>query len=253
MTGSTERLWQTRPGARTALGEVIEVRGKQFRLDRSPYCPQSQTYRHVQQPDRGTIWRANGEKRKLAGVYERNGQLWHQLRDVVPDMGERLNMHIDGPRREETSRAHTGLHLFLMAAMADRCPALSAVLEVRGSGTARLEFAEPYIDARRLAAWLARANQEVAADRRIEQGYVPRDAAGHTLLEQPFADGVTVPGPEHSLAFVGIEGVGALPCDGTHATRTSELGALRIRHAHANQRGGFVVVIETERPARRPV
>lgn len=246
---STERLWLTEPVRKTSIAEVVEVRGDRFRLDRSLYCPKSRAYRHPQRPDRGVVWLPNGEKRKLRTVFERDGALWHRLRDAVPNTGDRLQCHLDVPRREETARTHTALHLLVSAVVADRGPALAKDPEVQGGGTARVTFASPYIKPDTLAGWVQQVRRWTRADLPVHREPVTRDVAVHRLTAQPFDPPEPYPGPETTLESVFVDKVGGLPCDGTHAARTGDLGEFSFRHAHPTKAGGFLVVLHVAPPS----
>ena len=217
---ATERLWLTQPARRTTPAVVTMVKGPRFVLDRGLFAPRSRTYRHPQPPDEGTMWRANGEKRRLAGVVEEKGLLWHRLEGVVPALGEKLTCHLDVERRETTSRAHTALHL-LLHALGPGGPRLVADPEVKGGGTIRLTLAPKPDPRARVGEALARVKALIAEDRPITPLAVPRDLARHRLMPQPFVPDDPFPGPPDLLHGVEIAGVGALPCDGVHVTRTS--------------------------------
>lgn len=236
----TERLWLTEPARKTAHAAVVELRRDAFRVDRSLYCPRSSTYRHPQDPDQGTVWTDDGEKRKLVSVFEEAGEVWHRLRDRVPPVGARLNCHLDPEHRGMTSRAHTALHLLLEAVD----PSVVLVgAEVKGGGTFRLDLGMPWVSPETVKGWFMHVRRRVDQDLPLRVEHVPRDVAKHKVRSVTWADGVAVPGPEHTLEviFVGDD-VRGIPCDGTFASRTSEVGEVVQTHAHANGKGGFVVV-----------
>lgn len=238
---NTERLWITDPRRRTALAEVIDVRGDRFRLDRSLFKPTTRAYRHPQRPDKGWIWVQGGNKHRLRSAFlDPHGVLWHRVEGERPAVGDRLQCHLDQRLREQDSRAHTAMHLLLAALHQAGGPPLTSDPEVRGGGHFRLELAR-FVAPHDLKAWLDRVDQFIAQDRKVERVYATREEAHHHFDEQAFTEPDPYPGPETSLEGVAIEGISAYPCDGTHVERTSEVGRLVIVEAHPGS-GGFVVV-----------
>ncbi|MBW3582682.1 MAG: hypothetical protein KY455_06245 [Euryarchaeota archaeon] len=242
-----ERLWLTEPERKTALADVTGVRGDRFTLDRGLYAPESRAYRHPQPADRGVVWLPNGEKRKLVGVFEEVDVVWHRLRDAVPTKGDRVQCHLDVPRRTLVSRAHTALHLFLLA-MGRELPPMVRDPEVQGGGTVRITCASSPVPRERIAAALKRCDAWCREDRVVRREPVPHDLAEHRFVEQRFQDPAPYPGPETTLEGVFVDGVGGFPCDGTHVGRTSAVGRIVVRHAHVGRGGDLVIVLAvTER------
>ncbi|MGB0652065.1 MAG: hypothetical protein ACPGQL_02595 [Thermoplasmatota archaeon] len=232
-----ERLWLTQPRRATCLTEVQEVQGDRFRVDRALFAPRSRACRHPQPADKGTVW-VEGEKRRLAGVMDdpADGQVWYRLRGTVPDVGARLQCEIDAKTRNLASRAHTALHLWLLASPTD-LPPLVADPEVRGGGHFRLTYAWTVAPAV-LADQVKRCQAAIARDVPLEHRYVTRDEAKHLAYRQPFQPPDPLPGPD-PLPLVGIGDVW-LPCDGTHVDRTGRIGGIVVSHARGG-REGFVV------------
>jgi len=235
----TERLWLTEPRRRTAIAHVTAVRGDWFLLDRSLYCPRSHAYRHPQVADRGVLWRQNGEKRNVAGVTDQDGLLWHRTEGATPALGERVQCHLDAGRRAGTERAHTALHL-LLHTLPPGVGRLVADPEVRGGGHIRLALDGPLAAPETLARWRQAVLGLVGDDRPVARIHVADAEVANGLRPQPFID-QPYPGPPETKEAVRIEGVGALPCDGTHADRTSVVRDLLLAERHA-RRGVAVLV-----------
>ncbi len=235
---SMRLLWVTEPSRSTCLATVTAVDGVWFQVDRALFAPKSRACRHPQMADKGTVW-IQGEKRRLDAVRDvgpgQQQDVWYRLRGTVPPVGAKLQCELDAAHRRAMSHAHTAMHLFAFHADA----ALVCDPEVRGGGHARLTF-DRFIAPPDLAAWLARANQDVAADIPVEASYMSREEARHVATPQHFTPPDPLPGPD-VLPMVRI-GQSCVPCDGTHVDRTGRIGRIRIAHA-AMGRDGFVVVL----------
>lgn len=243
---ATERLWVTEPSRRTSLSEVVEVRGRAFRLDRTLFHPKSRTYAHPQRRDRGTVWVEGKDKRALRSVYERAGTVWHEVDGDPPPVGVDLQCHLDVPHREQVERAHTAMHLLLAALWDPTDPIpLARDPEVKGGGTFRLELDRSYARPDEVKAWLDEANQLVERDLPVTTRFVARDEAGDAYagVDEQFVDGrPSYPGPqEGSLRVVDVEEGPSYPCDGTHVERTGEVR--RIVVAQVEPRGGEVLLM----------
>jgi Ser-tRNA(Ala) deacylase AlaX len=236
----TERLWLTQPRRATAIAKVVAVEGGLFALDRSLFAPTSRLCRHPQPHDMGMVWIDGGEKRKLVRVLDRGGRLWHQLRGTVPPVGATLNCQLDQERREKESRAHTAMHLLLVALQRAGAGPLVADPTVKGGGTFRLDFAQAPAP-KLLAAALAQANQWVQDNRPVRVEHVLRGMETKVLDAQQFEVPDPYPGPDGSVPAARVEGVCCLPCDGTHVERTLKVGRVVVAQAHRGA-GGFVVV-----------
>lgn len=251
MTAPTERLWLTEPRRRTSLSEVVEVRGNAFRLDRTLYHPKTRTYHHPQRKDRGTLWIEGGEKRKLATVFQRGGEVWHRLRGTVPKVGDELQCHLDVPHRAKVERAHTAMHLLLRSMWTQGGPALVTDPEVKGGGTFRLDLERGYVDGSEVKRWLDRANQWVGEDHDVIYDHVPRDAAQDVhsgVHQQLIHDAPSYPGPASTLRVARMGTACTYPCDGTFVERTSEVGRIVVQHARPTNRGTFLIVGKARGP-----
>lgn len=226
----TDRLWITDPKRTTCLAEVVEVRGNEFRVDKALFAPRSRACRHPQNHDKGTIW-LDGEKRRLHSVRE-TGDVWYSLRGTIPSVGQQLQCQLDQTVRNEASRAHTAMHLFL----AQTEVPMVANPEVKGGGHFRLTYAWPF-DA---ATCLQGARSLVRADLPVERTHATRDAE-RFLSVQHFQPPDPIPGPD-LLPLVKI-GDHCVPCDGSHVNRTGRINGIRLVHA-AQGKEGFVVTCQ---------
>jgi alanyl-tRNA synthetase len=247
---TAERLWETEPGRKTALAEVVDTRGEEFRLDRALFRLKSRDYRHPQRADAGTVWVDGGDKHQLVTVFEREGLVWHRVDGETPSVGDELQLHLDRARRELDSRAHTAMHLLLRAVTQLVDVTLVDDPEVKGGGRFRLDLRGWSIRPDVLAEAVDRVNTWIDDDVPVERAYEPRDVAEHKLDPQPFEEGAPYPGPGTTVEVVRVDGVCAYPCDGTHADRTGELEELVLREADPRQEGVWMVVGEVPKPGR---
>ncbi|PSG97347.1 hypothetical protein BRD56_06725 [Thermoplasmatales archaeon SW_10_69_26] len=246
----TKRLWETEPGRKTALAEVVETRGAEFRLDRTLFRPKSRAYRHPQRADGGTVWVQGGDKHDLVAVVERGGAIWHRIHGADLSAGDDLQLHLDQDQRELDSRAHTAMHLLLRAVTQIVDVTLVDDPEVKGGGRFRLDLRGWSIRPDVLAEAVDRVDTWIEQDVPVDRAYDPRDVAEHKLDPQPFEEGQPYPGPGTTIEVVRVDGVCAYPCDGTHADRTGELDELVLREADPRQEGVWMVVGEVPKPGR---
>lgn len=235
---ATVPLWVTEPRRATSLSTVTAVRGGWFALDRSLYAPTSRAYRHAQPQDQGYVW-LQGTKRRLVEVQWRDGELWHRCRDWRPDVGDKLQCHLDADRRLEVSRAHTAMHL-LVKAVADAGGVLRKDPEVKLGGHVRLDLAAPLAPPA-----LAQVRKRVLGwckpGLAVSTEAVLRTMQGRVLDAQPFMPPDPFPGPPDSLTAARVAGVCAYPCDGTHVDRTDRITEVVFAEAKAT-RAGFLLV-----------
>lgn len=223
----TDRLWITDPGRVTCLAEVVEVRGDEFRVDKALFAPRSRACRHPQNHDEGTVW-LDGEKRRLHSVRD-NGDVWYALRGTVPPVGQSLQCQLNQDIRQETSRAHTAMHLVMQHIDVP----MVADPEVKGGGHFRLTYAWP-VDA---TSAVQKAMASLQADVVVERTYATR-AAEKFLTPQHFQPPDPVPGP-YLLPLVKI-GDHCVPCNGTHVDRTGRISTIAITTAKQGK-DGFVL------------
>ncbi len=234
----SERLWISDPRRVTCLATVTQVKGDQFTVDRALFAPRSRACRHPQYADEGTIW-WDGEKRRLASVRERDGQVWYEMRGTVPTVGVELQCQLDQDVRGLSDRAHTAMHLMIAALQQVGAPPMTADAEVKGGGCFRITLAWATAPTM-LAEALQVTQRAIEADVLVSRAYAPKAEIGRFVTPQSFQPPDPVPGPE-VISVVKIGDVCAYPCDGTHVDRTGRIGKLVVAHARAGK-GGFVVV-----------
>lgn len=234
MPRPTDLVYLREPRRRTLLAQVTATRGPYFLLDTTIFAPTSHAYRHPQPADRGEIW-FGGDKRILTKVVWDRGEVRHSVRGTTPHVGATARCLLEAGRRDDASRAHLALHLVLSVFSRRRLGVLTREPEAQGGRgfvlTARWNAWSPAA----LKDVMDAANAAAAAKHEVAYEYMPRNAA-RGIDEQPFEDGVTLPGPD-VLRVVRVGGASALPCDGTFPERTSGLGRIVARSVHPGREG----------------
>ena len=175
--------------------------------------------------DSGTLERADGSVVTLAtAVYgEDRSQIVHVPAEgsTLPQVGEKVVLHLDWARRYRLMRVHTALHL------------LSVVLPypVTGGqisdGDGRLDFdlPEAALDKEEIA---AKVNEISAGDHAITSEWITDaeleanpDLVKTMSVKPPMGSGRV------RLIRIGAD-VDLQPCGGTHVSRTSEIGTIEV-------------------------
>jgi len=236
----TERLFLEDPNRAHCLADVVDRRGRAVILTRSVLYGTSRAYGHEQPTDRGHLVivggnpqavppgaprggapppSGRGRKIKIARVAETPAGLVHHLEGDAPSRGASVQVHLDLPRRLLASHAHTTSHMVAHLTAPPR-PAVPATLlappKVVGNGGVRVHLRG---DA---TALLRRLRDLVQEDRKVTWRWSEPERA-------PAPDPWPPPHVAGPIRVVEIEGLGALPCDGTHARRTKEIRDIRGR------------------------
>lgn len=225
----TERLFLEDPVRAHCLAVVTQVRGQAVVLDRTVLYGESKAYGHPQPGDRGHLL-AEGRKIKIDRVNEREGVHLHHLAGAPPARGAKVQVHLDLPRRLVNSRAHTLAHLAVHAARAQKL-IFAEPPRVVGGGVVRAKVKG------NLTGFMERVQALVAADRPVTARWALPEGLPNPA---PW----TVPMVEGSVRLVEVAEVGALPCDGTHARRTLELGKVTARARPAWEWQDLELVVE---------
>jgi misacylated tRNA(Ala) deacylase len=216
----TEELFSTDAYARSCEAMVAEVTEDGLVLDRTVFYA-----RGGGQPGDTGLIRWDGGTVPVTDTVKRDGRVLHVLDGEAPPAGTAVTAEIDWDRRHTLMRTHTALH------------ALSAVIfrdhdaKVTGGnmepGVARMDFELETIDAefgRRVEEVL---NAELAADRPVHVGFLPRAEA----LSDPDLIRTKVnliPESVDPIRVIEIEGLDKQADGGTHVRSTGEVGVVRV-------------------------
>ena len=216
----TEELFSTDAYARMCEATVAEVTEDGLVLDRTVFYA-----RGGGQPGDTGVIRWDGGQASVSDTVKRDGNVLHTLVGQAPPVGTPVTAEIDWDRRHTLMRTHTALH------------ALSAVIfrehdaKVTGGnmepGVARMDFELEAIDAefgRRVEDVL---NAELAADRPVHVGFLPRAEA----LSDPDLIRTKVnliPESVDPIRVIEIEGLDKQADGGTHVRSTAEVGRVRV-------------------------
>jgi misacylated tRNA(Ala) deacylase len=218
----TERLFLAESNRASAPATVQAAGADGIVLDRSIFYARS----GGQPGDVGTL-RWEGGEVAIVDTLKGDGEnilLVPGTDGALPAPGAAVEMVLDWPRRHALMRMHTTLHL-LCAAL----PGAAVTGGQIGADRSRLDFDLPEAPDR--AALEARLNALIAEDHSVSARWVDESvldenpALVRTLSVKP-------PRGTGRLRLVQIGGDDAIvdlqPCGGTHISRTSEIGAVKI-------------------------
>ncbi|WP_454675125.1 alanyl-tRNA editing protein [Achromobacter pestifer] len=188
--------------------------------------------------DSGTLTLADGRVLTLTDtVYADDRQrILHVLDgDTVPQVGDRVTVAIDWPRRHRLMRLHTCLHLLgsLVPAPVTGCSI--------SPDSARIDFDLPESTlektdlTERLNA-LINARTDVAVN-----CITPEELAAQPDLVRTV--GAAPPAGTASIRIIEIPGVDRQPCGGTHVRNTAEIGPIAVTKIEKKSRTNRRVVI----------
>jgi misacylated tRNA(Ala) deacylase len=197
---------------------VVAVDGRRVALDRSAFFPGG----GGQPADHGT----------LAGLpvegLERDGDdVWHVLggEGTVPGVGDTVHGELDWERRHALMRTHTALHVLSAVIWRDHeAKVTGASMEpLRG----RMDFELEGLSGELVREIEARVNEEVAADRPVRVGFLPREEADRRpeLIRTKVS---LLPPSITVVRTVEIEGLDLQADGGTHVASTGEIGHVSI-------------------------
>ncbi|MEN5068015.1 alanyl-tRNA editing protein [Achromobacter aegrifaciens] len=188
--------------------------------------------------DSGTLTLADGRALTLADtVYaEDRKRILHVLEgDIAPQMGERVSVAIDWPRRHRLMRLHTCLHL-----LGSLVPAPVTGCNI-SPDSARIDFdlPESTLDKADLT---ERLNALIDARTGVSINCItPEELAAQPDLVRTI--GAAPPVGTASIRIVEIPGVDRQPCGGTHVANTGEIGAVIVTKIEKKSRTNRRVVV----------
>ena len=231
---ATRKRFDAEPYLGQCDATVIAVNPEGIELDETVCYARS----GGQAGDSGTLTLADGRVLTLADtVYADDRQrILHVLDgDTAPQVGDRVTVSIDWPRRHRLMRLHTCLHLLgsLVPAPVTGCSI--------SPDSARIDFDLPESTlektdlTERLNALINRS-LDVAVN-----GITPEELAAQPDLVRTV--GAAPPAGTAKIRIIDIPGVDRQPCGGTHVRNTAEIGAIAVTKIEKKSRTNRRVVV----------
>ncbi|MDO8362989.1 MAG: alanyl-tRNA editing protein [Actinomycetota bacterium] len=216
---------------------VTAVRGGAVALDRTAFYPTGGGQPH----DTGTLAGLPVvDVRKEVG--DAGEGVWHQLLGgPLPAVGDRVDGEIDWERRHRLMRTHSALHVLCGVIWNEwRVPVTGGNMEPL---VARMDFEFDPVPEGFAARVEQLVNAELAADRRIEVAFLPRDTAVHDadLIRTKVN---MIPEAVTEIRVVDIVGLDKQADGGTHVNSTAEVGRLRVLKLENKGKGNKRVRVE---------
>ncbi|MCV6905026.1 MAG: alanyl-tRNA editing protein [Achromobacter xylosoxidans] len=224
----TRKRFDDAPYERQCDATVVAVGADGVELDQTVCYARS----GGQAGDSGTLTLADGRVLALADtVYaDERRRIVHVLAEGVapPQVGERVTVAIDWPRRHRLMRLHTCLHLLgaLVPAPVTGCSI--------SPDSARIDFdlPESTLDKADLT---ERLNALITAATDVTVNAItPEELAAQPDLVRTI--GAAPPAGTERIRIIEIAGVDRQPCGGTHVANTGEIGAVTITRIEKKSR-----------------
>jgi alanyl-tRNA synthetase len=151
-----------------------------------------------------------------------DGTILHVLAADAPAIGATITAELDWARRRQHMAQHTAQHL-LSGALLDRAQAATASARL-GETTLTIDVQRDRIPEAELAAAEALANDLIDDDLAVRAWFPDAGELAQIKLRRD-------PKVDAHIRVVAIGDFDFSPCGGTHCTRTSQLGAVRITGA----------------------
>lgn len=224
MTFETEALFRDNSYLKEAEGTVVAMTDSGgIILDRTIFYATS----GGQPGDTGYLERADGSRIAIAGTVtgENKNEIIHLPAEgaILPEIGERLALHIDWERRLKLMRMHTACHLLSVV-----CPFPITGAAV-GEEESRVDFDLPDPSYTREMV-TEKLMELVNADAPVaikwisdEEFFANPDIVKSKNVRPPVGSG------RIRLVLIGENGaIDSQPCGGTHVASTGEVGAIHI-------------------------
>jgi misacylated tRNA(Ala) deacylase len=228
----TELLYLRDAELRSFDAVVIALDGQRVALDRTAFYPTGGGQPH----DTGTL---NGVS--VTEVRKEADQVWHTIDGSLPSVGDTVHGTIDWERRHQLMRTHCAMHVLCGVIWnAYRVPVTGGNMEPL---SARMDFEFDPVPEGFLDEVQRLVDAEVAADRRVEVSFLPRD----TALED--ADLIRtkvslIPDSVTEIRVVDIVGLDKQADGGTHVQSTAEIGKITIRKLENKGKGNKRLRVE---------
>jgi misacylated tRNA(Ala) deacylase len=228
---ATELLYLTDSYLRSFTGRVVDVdsEGGRVALDRTAFYPTGGGQPH----DSGTLG-----GRSVVEVRKEGDIVWHTVSREgdaeLPAVGEEVEGEVDWERRHALMRTHTALHVLCGVIWNEWGKAVTGGNMEPLSARMDFEFDPlpegfgPRVE--------ELVNAELAADRKIEVSFLPRDTA--VTDEDLIRTKVNlIPESVREIRVVDIVGLDKQADGGTHVASTSEVGRIRVTKTESKGKG----------------
>jgi misacylated tRNA(Ala) deacylase len=215
---------------------VTAVDGQRVALDRTAFYPTGggQPY------DTGRL----GDARVME-VRKEGDEVWHTIEGPVPAVGDEVEGEIDWDRRHALMRTHSALHVLCGVIWNEWGKA------VTGGNmdplSARMDFEFDPLPSGFGARVEDLVNAELAADRRIEVSFLPRDTAvaDADLIRTKVN---MIPETVKEIRVIDIVGLDKQADGGTHVRTTGEVGRIRVTKTESKGKGNKRIRLEVVDP-----
>jgi misacylated tRNA(Ala) deacylase len=226
---ATELLYLTDAYLRSFAGRVVEVdaEGRRLALDRTAFYPTGGGQPH----DTGTLGGL-----PVVEVRKEGDTVWHKLdgEAVLPAVGDEVEGEVDWERRHALMRTHSALHVLCGVIWNEWGKAVTGGNMEPLSARMDFEFDPlpegfgPRVE--------DLVNAELAADRKIEVSFLPRDTA--VADEDLIRTKVNlIPESVREIRVIDIVGLDKQADGGTHVASTSEVGRIRVIKTESKGKG----------------
>jgi misacylated tRNA(Ala) deacylase len=233
---ATELLYLTDAYLRSFAARVVEVdaEGHRLALDRTAFYPTGGGQPH----DTGTLGGL-----PVVEVRKEGDTVWHKLdgEAALPAVGDEVEGEVDWERRHALMRTHTALHVLCGAIWNEWGKAVTGGNMEPLSARMDFEFDPlpegfgPRVE--------DLVNAELAADRKIEVSFLPRDTA--VADEDLIRTKVNlIPESVREIRVVDIVGLDKQADGGTHVASTSEVGRIRVTKTESKGKGNKRIRLE---------
>ncbi|MBV8161101.1 MAG: alanyl-tRNA editing protein [Acidimicrobiia bacterium] len=238
---ATELLYLTDAYLRTFAAQVVDVdpEGRRVALDRTAFYPTGGGQPH----DAGTLGGL-----PVIDVRKEGDSVWHSVdagagtgAEGLPAVGDRVEGEVDWGRRHALMRTHTALHVLCGVIWNEWGKAVTGGNMEPLSARMDFEFDPlpegfgPRVE--------ELVNKELAADRRIEVSFLPRDSA---LADEDLIRTKVnlIPDAVREIRVVDIVGLDKQADGGTHVASTSEVGRIRVTKTESKGKGNKRIRLE---------
>jgi len=233
----TELLYLRDAQLRTFEAAVVAVDGGRVALDRTAFYPTGGGQPH----DTGTLDGPRGLL-TVTDVRKEGATVWHAVEGgPVPEVGAPVTGEIDWDRRHALMRTHTALHVL--------CGVIWNEWGVAVTGgnmeplAARMDFEFDPLPEGFKEQVEELVNVELAADRPVEVGFLPRSVAveDEDLIRTKVN---LIPDSVAEIRVVDIVGLDKQADGGTHVARTGEVGRIRVTRTESKGKGNKRIRLE---------